>query len=62
MGLTHVTVTMRSLRYSEPPYEAEFLVDTEASDSLVPGAALREAGIRPVSKMSYQLADGSIKE
>jgi len=28
MGLTHVTVTMRSLRYLEPPYEAEFLVES----------------------------------
>lgn len=62
MGLTYVTVSLRSLKNSRPPYEAEFLVDTGASDSLAPSAALREAGIEPVGSMSYELADGSIKE
>ena len=43
-------------------YEALFLFDTEATDSLAPGNDLEKIGIQKVGKMSYELADGTVKE
>lgn len=62
MGLTHVTVTLRGLGSSDGAYEADFLIDTGATDSLAPAAELRKIGVRPVGTMAYELADGTIKE
>ena len=62
MGLVHVTVTLRPIHENGTPYSADFLVDTGATDSLVPAAALRRAGIEPVGKMAYEPADGVRRE
>lgn len=62
MGLTHVTVTLKDLGSPDGAYEADFLVDTGATDSLAPAAELRKIGVRPVGTMAYELADGTIKE
>jgi clan AA aspartic protease len=62
MGLIHVTVSLRALHKSRKKYEADFLVDTGATDCLAPGSKLRNAGIQPVGRMSYELADGSTVE
>jgi clan AA aspartic protease len=62
MGLTHVTVTLRPLGAGRRKLEADFLVDTGATDTLAPARALRKAGIVPVGKTSYELADGSVHE
>ena len=62
MGLTHVTVVMRSSAASRKKYEADFLVDTDATDSMAPAGRLRKAGIPPAGKTIYELADGSTKE
>ena len=43
-------------------YEALFLLDTGATDSMAPGADLSKAGIQPVGRTSYELADGSVHE
>jgi len=40
-------------------YEADFLVDTGATDSLAPAAELRKAGIQPVGKTKVRTACGS---
>ena len=58
MGLTHVTVRLRNFAEPNGGYEAEFLVDTGATDSLAPAAALRNAGIQPVGQTAYELANG----
>jgi hypothetical protein len=50
MGLTHTTVKLRSLGFSNGTYEANFPVDTGATDSLVPGSELRSIGVQPVAK------------
>jgi clan AA aspartic protease len=44
------------------PYSAEFLVDSGATDTLAPSEYLRKAGIKPIGKMAYELADGSVQE
>src|SRR6266478_3276806 len=62
MGLVHVTVTLRAAEKSRKKYQADFLVDTGATDSLAPAADLRRAGIRRRGRMSYELADGSTVE
>ena len=62
MGLTHVTVTLKAEQNSRKKFGAEFLVDTGATDSMAPAAQLRKAGIKPVGKTVYELADGSVHE
>ena len=62
MGLTHVTVRLKNLAEPNGAYEADFLVDTGATDSLAPAAELRRAGIQPVGQTAYELADGRLEE
>lgn len=62
MGLTHVTTKLSHMPVSEKFYEALFLVDTGATDSMAPADELEKAGVEKVGKMSYELADGTVKE
>ncbi|HEY3132012.1 MAG TPA: clan AA aspartic protease [Acidobacteriota bacterium] len=62
MGLTRVTVTLRAFGSSDGKYEADFLVDTGATDSLAPAEELRKIGVHPVGTTVYELADGSMHE
>ena len=50
------------MKSSTKQYEADFLVDTGATDSLAPAKALKRMGVRPVGKMAYELADGTVQE
>ena len=59
MGATHVTVTIRNPADPERSWEALFLVDTGATDSLVPGKHLEAVGLQPRGRRVYELADGS---
>jgi len=43
-------------------YEEVFLVDTGATDSMVPASGLDSIGVQREGKMSYELADGTVKE
>lgn len=62
MGLIHVTVTLRASQKARKKFEADFLVDTGATDSMAPASKLRRAGIKPRGRMTYELADGSAVE
>lgn len=62
MGLMHVTVSLSALRSTNGAYEADFLVDTGATDSLAPGSELKKIGVQPVGKTAYELADGTVQE
>ena len=62
MGLPCVTVKLTAPAGSRRSYSASFLVDTGATDSMAPGRELRKAGIKPVGKTAYELADGQVKE
>jgi clan AA aspartic protease len=62
MGLTHVTVALKADQKAEKKFEADFLVDTGATDCMAPAGPLKEAGILPIGKTAYELADGSTKE
>jgi len=61
VGHIYVTVALRASPSSKKKYRSEFLVDTGATDSLAPASKLRAAGIKPVGKVVYELADGTPK-
>lgn len=62
MGLTRVTTKLTSLDSFQKEYESVFLVDTGATDSMAPADELRKIGIPIEGKMTYELANGSVKE
>ena len=62
MGLIHVTVKLKAISSARQSYQAEFLVDTGATDCVAPGPKLKAIGIRPVGKTIYELADGTPRE
>jgi clan AA aspartic protease len=62
MGLTHVTVALTNMSSKDGKYEADFLVDTGATDSLAPASELRKIGLQPAGKTAYELANGRIEE
>ena len=59
MGATHVTVTIRNPADPDRTWEGLFLVDTGATDSLVPRPHLESIGLRPKGRRVYELADGN---
>ena len=59
MGLTHVAVKVCN-RASKDTFTANFLVDTGATDSMVPACELKRIGIQPSAKKPYELANGEI--
>ena len=58
MGITQVTAAVCNPGDPERHWEGSFLVDIGAIDCLVPGNRLREIGIEPQGKRSYEFADG----
>jgi clan AA aspartic protease len=59
MGIVQVTVAVCNPTEPTRRWEGLFRVDTGAIDCLVPAKHLREVGIQPQAKRSYELADGS---
>ena len=59
MGATYVTVTIRNLAEPEKTWDGLFLVDTGATDCLVPRQYLESIGIKPAGRRIYSLADGN---
>ncbi len=62
VGFIHIPVSVKTPGGSQDSYDALFLVDTGAIDSMAPGSELRRAGIQPVGRKTYELADGSREE
>ena len=62
MGLTYVTVSLKPPGSTNGKYEAVFLVDTDASDTMAPASELARVGIEPTGKLTYELADGTLHE
>ena len=59
MGATQVTVTIRNPTEPHKTWEDLFLVDTRATDCLVPRQHLESIGLIPKGQRVYELADGS---
>jgi len=62
MGRIHVTVTLTNPSSPRRIYEAEFLVDTGATDSMAPASELRKIGVEAEGTMGYELADGTVQK
>ena len=58
MGAIQVTVAIRNLAEPERVWEGLFLVDTGATDCLVPRQHLESIGLKPTGHRIYELADG----
>ena len=58
MGATHVTVTIRNPAEPDRTWEGLFLVDTGATDCLVPRPCLEGIGLQPKGQRVYELANG----
>ncbi len=59
MGITTAILRVREHRKSKKFADVEFMVDSGAVYSLVPGKTLDEIGIEPYKEMSFFLADGT---
>jgi clan AA aspartic protease len=59
VGATHGTVAGSNPADPQRQWEGLFLVDTGAIDCMAPGKHLREIGIQPRGKRTYELADGT---
>ena len=59
MGAIHVTVGIRNPAEPDRVWEGLFLVDTGATDCLVPRQHLESIGLAPKGRRVYELADGS---
>ena len=62
MGLTKVTTKITPFGNGEKSYEAVFLVDAGATDTMVPADELEKIGLRREGKMAYELANGEVRE
>jgi clan AA aspartic protease len=62
MGSIRIPVRVKPFEGRGDALEADFLVETGATDSLVPAAALRGAGAEPIGTTAYELADGTVRE
>ena len=60
MGITNAILKVKEHRKSEKLAEVNFLVDSGAIYSLVPGKILDGLEIDPYKEMSFSLADGTV--
>ncbi|MBI3465012.1 MAG: retroviral-like aspartic protease family protein [Planctomycetes bacterium] len=58
MGITYAKVTIKNITAPKRSFTEQFLVDTGATDTLVPARLLRQIGIRPTGRRTYALATG----
>lgn len=59
MGLTYLTLSVANPSDPDKTEEIEFLIDSGAVHSVVPGPVLTRLGISPLTEHEYRLADGS---
>ena len=57
MGAIHIDVTIRNLANPSRSWRGPFLVDTGATDSVVPRHRLEAIGVTPGGQRTYELAD-----
>ena len=61
IGPIHISVIVRN-RDSLETFSANFLVDTDSTDSMVPALELKRIGIEPTFKKMYEVATGELQE
>ena len=62
MGLVYASTEVSNIYGGEEKYHMPSLVDTGATDSVIPGNELEKIGIKREFKRTYELADGSLSE
>ena len=62
MAVTRVTTKLTAWQGAGESYEAVFLVDTGAIDTMAPAQELDRIGVAREGRMSYELADGTVRE
>ena len=59
MGIIHTSVIIRNPAEPDRAWEGVFLVDTGATDTLIPRPHLEGIGLKPRGRRVYEMADGS---
>lgn len=59
MGITSKNIKVKKHRESDQSADVEFMIDTGAVYSLVPGRTLDEIDVKPYRTVEFSLADGS---
>ena len=59
MAALHVTAAVVNPADQDRRWEALFRIDTNTMNCHVPGNQLREIGLQPIGKQTYERADGS---
>lgn len=60
MGMTKVNLSVKNPRDPRKVYKGEFLVDSGATFTVVPGIVLKKLGIKPQGEERFVLADGKV--
>ncbi len=60
MGITKVSLKVKNPANPKKVFEAEFMVDSGATFTVVPSNELKKMGIKPVREERFLLADGKI--
>lgn len=58
MGMTRVSVTVRNITEPDRSWTGLFLVDTGATNSVVPREFLEAIGLSPIRQRTYRMGDG----
>jgi clan AA aspartic protease len=60
MGLVYAVTEVTNIMGGEENYSMPFLVDTGATDTIIPANELEKLGIKREGKRNYELADGTV--
>ena len=60
MGFVYAVTEVTNISGGEKSYTMPFLVDTGATDTIIPANELERLGIKRESKRNYELADGTV--
>ena len=60
MGLIYTVTEVTNIMGGEEKYSMPFLVDTGATDTIIPANELERLGIKREGKRNYELADGTV--
>ena len=60
MGLVYAVTEITNILGGEESYSMPFLVDTGATDTIIPANELEKLGVKREGKRNYELANGKI--
>lgn len=60
MGMTHVDLHLKNPSKPDVSMVGEFLVDTGAQFTVLPGKVVRKLSLRPTRRQEFVLADGKV--